>query len=330
MVGAILVYDDRIISEGFHQQYGGPHAEVNCLQNIPANQRQLIEKSTLFVSLEPCAHYGKTPPCTDLIISKGIRDVVIGCRDINEQVNGKGIEKLEKAGIRVKSGILEKEAEALNRRFFTFHRHKRPYIILKWAQSKDHKIAAFSEEDKGMKDSKRIFISNALTNQLVHKWRSEEAAILVGTRTALNDNPALTNRLWIGSDPLRVVIDLELKLPASLQLLDGNVKTLVFNGIKQKEIGQVVYIKTDENIDLPRQILTTLFNRGISSLIIEGGAKLLQSFIDRELWDEARVITNLELTIGEGIEAPVLNRSNIAREESLYSDRICYYFNEST
>ena len=223
MVGAVLVYADRVIGEGFHRQYGGPHAEVNCINSVTKDDLPLLAKSTLYVSMEPCSHFGKTPPCTDLIIEKKIPTVVIACRDGYHKVNGKGIEKLRAAGINVIVGILEREALELNKRFFTFHQHQRPYIILKWAQSKDGKVAPLNlpagrqvphsggnlEQSKG----KRLLISNEVTDRLVHKWRSEEAAILVGTNTALQDDPALTTRFWPGRDPVRLVIEMELKLP---------------------------------------------------------------------------------------------------------------------
>ena len=208
MVGAVLVYEDRIIGEGYHQQYGKAHAEVNCLQNVSQQDYPLIEKSTLYVSLEPCAHYGKTAPCTDLIIAKKIPRVVIGCRDRYKEVNGRGIEKLRYEGIEVITGILEAQAIDLNRRFFTFHQLERPFILLKWAQSSDRKIAGNSDTQNGTAADtflqKRSLISNEISNRLVHKWRSEEAAIMVGTRTALQDNPALTTRLWTGNCPLRI------------------------------------------------------------------------------------------------------------------------------
>ncbi len=211
MVGAVLVYNDRIIGEGYHQQYGKAHAEVNCINSVKEDDIQLIEKSTLYVSLEPCAHYGKTPPCADLIIAKKIPTVVIACRDTYEEVNGRGIDKLKAANVNVIVGVLEKDAIELNKRFFTFYTKHRPYIILKWAQSNDGKIANA--------DHSRVFISNEESNRLVHKWRSEEAAILVGTNTALYDDPELTTRLWTGNNPIRLVIDMEVKLPISLNCL---------------------------------------------------------------------------------------------------------------
>lgn len=329
MVGALLVYNDCIFAEGFHRQFGGPHAEVNCLQNVREEDLGLIEKSTLYVSLEPCVHFGKTAPCADLIISKGIPEVVIGCRDSNALVNGKGIEKLEKAGVKVGIGILEKECLAINRRFFTFQQKKRPYIILKWAQSLDKKIALKPINGSVAKSNERLFITNSITNRLVHKWRGEEAAILVGTQTALLDDPSLTSRLWNGPDPVRVVIDNQLRLSGSLKLFDGKVRTLVFNQIRQEDKGMISFIKTGSSSGLPGEVLMTLYEMGLSSVIVEGGAILLNSFIVSGVWDEARVITNEGLLAGEGYEAPVLYGKEPEKEEQLFTDRISYYFNES-
>lgn len=319
MVGAVLVYDDSIIGEGFHQQYGQAHAEVNCINSVTDENKQLIAKSTLYVSLEPCVHFGKTPPCADLIIKNNIPKVVIGCRDSYDEVNGKGIEKLKAAGVKIIVGVLPDEAIMLNKRFFTFHQQQRPYIILKWAQSNDKKIAATGNE--------RIFISNEFTNRLVHQWRSEEAAIMVGTNTALKDDPALTTRLVTGNNPVRLVIDMDLKLPASLQLFDGVVKTMVFNAVKQEEGEMISFYQLDKKEKVIPQILEALYKQKIQSVIIEGGAKLLQSFIDEDLWDEARVITNVEMTIGGGIDAPELKNKKLIKEEISGTDKIEYFLN---
>ena len=318
MVGAVLVYEGGIIGEGFHEQYGGPHAEVNCINSVTKEDLPLIAKSTLYVSLEPCSHFGKTPPCTDLIIEKKIPTVVIACPDSYAQVNGRGIEKLQAAGVNVTVGILEKEALELNKRFFTFHQYHRPYIILKWAQSNDGKIANA--------DHSRVFISNEYTNRLVHKWRSEEAAILVGTNTALLDDPALTARLWPGNDPTRLVIDMGLKLPSTLQLFDGKVKTIVFNELKHNTGEILSYYKLDKGEQVLPQILSLLYEQQLTSVVVEGGAKLLQSFINEGLWDEARVIGNGQLTIGNGVDAPVLTNADLRSEEKLLTDQIAYYF----
>lgn len=320
MVGAVLVYNDRIIGEGFHQQYGQAHAEVNCINSVAEENKQFIEKSTLYVSLEPCAHFGKTPPCADLIIKNNIPKVVIACRDSYAAVNGKGIEKLTAAGVDVSVGVLEDEAIALNKRFFTFHQQQRPYIILKWAQSSNEKIAVTGNE--------RIFISNACSNRMVHQWRSEEAAIMVGTNTALKDNPALTTRLVTGNDPVRLVIDMDLKLPASLQLFDGVVKTVVFNAVKQQEDEMLSFYKVDKKEKIIPQVLSVLYQQKIQSVLIEGGAQLLQSFIDENLWDEARVITNVEMVIGKGIDAPALLNKKLVKEDISGTDKIEYFFKQ--
>lgn len=320
MVGAVLVFAGRIIGEGYHQQYGEAHAEVNCINSVADADKAFIEKSTLYVSLEPCAHFGKTPPCADLIIKNRIPEVLIGCRDSFVEVSGKGIEKLKEAGIQVTVGVLEKDCFALNKRFFSFHEKQRPFIILKWAQSSDGKIAGAGSE--------RLLISNEITNRLAHKWRSEEAAILVGTNTALLDDPSLTTRLYPGKDPVRLVIDKELKLPGHLKLFDGSVRTIVFNFIKQADDGMLVYHKLDPNENILTQILAALHTQQILSVIVEGGSKLLQSFIDEGLWDEARVITNEELKIGNGLPAPVLKNELLFEEQKMKTDIISYFIHE--
>ena len=319
MVGAVLVYQHRIIGEGYHQQYGFPHAEVNCVDSVLPADEELISKSTLYVSLEPCVHFGITPPCTDLIIKKNIPEVVIGCGDTYEEVNGKGIEKLRTNGINVITGVMEKEALELNRRFFTFHRYKRPFIILKWAQLSDGKISAGNKE--------RTFISNEYSNRLVHKWRTEEAAIMVGTNTALLDDPALTARLWPGNDPVRIVIDMQLKLPNTLKLFDGKVKTIVFNQIKQEESGAIAYHKVETGAPVIPQILNILFQLRLQSVMVEGGAKLLQSFIDTGMWDEARVISSRQVAVGsgQGVNAPVLKSHELIQTQEIETDIINIY-----
>ena len=326
MVGAVLVFRDRIIGEGYHKKYGGPHAEVNCIKSVSAADQPFISQSTLYVSLEPCAHFGKTPPCTDLIIANKIPSVVIACRDGYEEVNGRGIEKLRDAGIEVTLGILEIEAGNLNKRFFTFHRQQRPYIILKWAQSIDGLIARY--------DQKRIYISNDYTNRLVHKWRSWEAGILVGTNTALNDDPELTVRLWTGNDPLRLVIDRKLKLKSTLRIFDGMAKTLVFNELKQEDGADISFFKLDFTKNILSQLLQVLYQLKILSVIVEGGSILLQSFIEEGLWDEARVITNklsigIGMEIGQGVMAPGLKNEVLLREEKLFTDTISYYLKKA-
>jgi diaminohydroxyphosphoribosylaminopyrimidine deaminase/5-amino-6-(5-phosphoribosylamino)uracil reductase len=320
MVGAVLVHEHRILGEGFHQKYGGPHAEVNCIQEVSAENRELISKSMLYVSLEPCAHHGKTPPCADLILANGIPKVVIGCRDPFPLVNGKGIEKLVNGGVEVELGILETECVELNRRFFTFHRQHRPYIILKWAQSRDLKIA------NG--DHSRVFISNELSNRLVHRWRSEESAILVGTNTAKFDNPLLSVRLWNGPQPIRLVVDLDLKLPSGLHLMDRRQRTIVFNTIQHEEDEMLSYYQVTTDTSLVHQILNALYHFKIQSVLVEGGAKLLQSFLDEGLWDEMRVITNESISIEHGLPAPDISSLSASGDYDMDSDHIAIYRNE--
>lgn len=321
MVGAVVVYEDRIIGEGWHQYYGQAHAEVNCINSILEEDRNLINKSTLYVSLEPCSHFGKTPPCVDLIIKTQIPKVVIGCRDSYKEVNGKGIEKLKAAGIEVITGVLENEAKELNKRFFTFHEKQRPFIILKWTQSNNSKI--------GNADHSRVFISNDYSNRLVHKWRSEEAAIMVGTKTALYDNPSLTNRLWSGNSPVRIVIDKELKIPAHHQLINDGVRTIIFNTIRNDDAANLFYRKIETSGSLLQQMMHSLYETNIQSVLVEGGAKLLESFIDESLWDEARIIINNELLINEGIASPALKDGSLIKKEGLFSDTIYYHKSSS-
>jgi diaminohydroxyphosphoribosylaminopyrimidine deaminase/5-amino-6-(5-phosphoribosylamino)uracil reductase len=342
MVGSVLVYEDRhtgeerIIGEGYHEQYGQRHAEANCIASVKAEDRPLIVQSTLYVSLEPCAHYGKQPPCADLIIDRRIPRVVVGCRDPFPQVNGKGIEKLLAAGVEVRIGVLEKECIDLNRRFLTFNTLHRPYIVLKWAQSADGKIGgagnvgAAGDGDAGNAGVGRTLISNEYTNRLVHKWRSEEAAILVGTRTAVADNPALTARLWSGPDPIRLVIDKDLRLPDSLQLFDRKVPTIVFNTLRHEQTDNLLYYQLATDSSLVHQVVVALTALKIQSVLVEGGARLLQSFIDEGYWDEARVITNNDLEIHGGLAAPVLKDGELRGKETLLSDSIRYYKNTFT
>ena len=320
MVGAVLVHEDRIIGEGFHQKYGEAHAEVNCIESVNPNDKFLIPNSTLYVSLEPCAHFGKTPPCADRIIKEKIPKVDIGCRDPFKEVDGKGMEKLKAAGIEVEQGILEQQCKELNARFFVFNLHHRPYIVLKWAATADGKIAN--------SDYSRVLISNELSNRLVHKWRTEEAAILVGTRTAHFDDPHLTSRLWPGPNPLRLVVDMELRLPPMLHLFDQQVRTIVFNKIRHEERENLLYYQVTEDVDLVHQISNALYQLKIQSVLIEGGARLLQSFIDAGCWDEARVITNETIMIKSGIPAPQLNGGKVEKQFNLEHDRIVVYKNK--
>ncbi len=317
LVGAVLVYKGRIIGEGYHQQYGGPHAEVNCINSVEAEDHHLIAKSTIYVSLEPCAHFGKTPPCADLIIKYKISRVVIGCLDPFKDVNGKGVTKLKEAGIEVLVGVLEEECKELNKRFFVFNTQYRPYIILKWAETIDKKIGYFG--------SNRLRITNAFTDKIVHKWRSEEAAIMVGTTTAALDNPQLTNRLWSGSSPVRVVIDADLSLPHSLKLFDQSVDTIVFNTIKHGQEDKIFYYQITSEVSVVHQIANGLHYLKLSSVIIEGGAHLIQSFIDEGYWDEARVLTNSTLIAREGVNSPVLQNEQLTDMFDSFGDTVRIY-----
>lgn len=327
MVGAVLVYENRIIGEGYHMQYGQAHAEVNCINSVSKKDEHLISRSTIYVSLEPCAHFGKTPPCADLIIAKKIPKVVVGCRDPFKQVDGKGIEKLQAANIEVTVGVLEKECKELNKRFFTFHTKHRPYIVLKWAQTANKKIAADF--------SNRLHITNTTTNKLVHKWRSEEAAILIGTNTALYDDPELTNRLWHGKSPVRLVVDMYLRLPHTLKIFDGKQPTIIFNTLQHSEdvfkilpppggVREGLY-QVAEQVSIIHQILNACYQNNIQSILVEGGAKLLESFIDEGLWDEAKIITNESLTVAQGLSAPDLGEAQLQHSEKIFNDRIDYY-----
>ena len=296
MVGAVLVYNNEIIGEGYHMKYGEAHAEVNCIASVEADNRSVISQSTLYVSLEPCSHFGKTPPCADLIIENRIPHVVIGCKDPFEKVNGGGIEKLLAAGVRITTGILEDEAMDLNKRFFTFHTKQRPYIILKWAQSSNARIATGTFG--------AVKISNLLSDTMVHKWRSEESAIMVGFNTAKFDDPSLTNRLWTGNNPIRIVLDPALKLKASLQLFSQQAPTLVINRSKSSTEGKIKYCKILDGLPIVKECVKLMHSEGLLSVIVEGGTKLIQAFINEGYWDEIRVIENSELQIEDGITAP--------------------------
>lgn len=308
MVGAVIVYDNRIIGEGYHQQYGKAHAEVNAVNRVLHhfdNAADLLSQSTIYVSLEPCAHYGKTPPCADLIIQHHIPRVVIGCRDPFSQVNGRGIEKLQEAGIEVITGILEEECIDLNKRFFTRIQKQRPYIILKWAQTED----GFFAPD----DGSQLWITGPESRRLVHKWRSEEDAVLVGKNTARIDNPRLNVREWQGRSPKRIVIDRKLELDKHLHLFDQSAETLVFNEIKTDIEGNIKYIALEDFDNfVPQYILFQLYIQDMQSVIIEGGAATLNAFIQAGLWDEARVFTGNK-SLNNGIKSPVIK--GVIKEE---------------
>jgi len=301
MVGAVVVYDDKIIGEGYHHKYGQAHAEVNAINQVISNfpdYAKLLKKSTIYVSLEPCAHFGKTPPCADLIIKHQIQKVVVGCRDPFEQVNGKGIDKLIGAGIEVLTGVLEKECKWLNRRFFTRVQKQRPYIILKWAQTAD----GFFAPD----DNSQFWITGIESRKLVHQWRGEEDAILVGKNTAAIDNPQLNVRYGPGKQPKRVVIDRRLELSPALNVFDQSVETLIFNEIKMDIEGKNKFIALEDfERYVPQYVLFQLYLQDIQSIIIEGGAITLSSFIEAGLWDEARIFTG-KTNLQKGIKAPLI------------------------
>lgn len=317
MVGAVLVYEDQVLGEGYHKKYGEAHAEVNCINSVQGDKKHLIASSTLYVSLEPCSHFGKTPPCADLIIQHRIPKVVIGCLDPFAAVNGRGIKKLQEAGIDAVSGVLEKKCLDLNKRFITFHQLHRPYIILKWAETGNKKIAGVGPS--------RLFISHVLTNRLVHKWRSEEASIMAGTNTAFLDDPLLTNRLWKGNNPIRIIIDKELRLPSSSRVFNDHAKTIIFNTIKHEENNHVLYYQITHDVNLVHQVIHALYQMNIQSVIVEGGARLIQSFIEESLWDEARVITNEHLIVKEGLAAPELTNASFLEQEKFGTDVVRYY-----
>lgn len=311
-VGCVIVRNEVIIGEGWHKQYGGPHAEVNAVNSVA--DKSLLQGSTVYVNLEPCSHTGKTPPCADLLIEHKVGKVVIANTDTNPLVGGKGIARLKAAGIEVVQGVLEKEGLELNQRFFTYQEKQRPYIVLKWAQTQDGFIARSNYESR--------WISNEFSRQLVHKWRSEEDAVLVGTKTAAHDNPQLTVRDWSGRNPVRIVMDRFLRLPDTLALWDGSVKTICYNVLKHEEHKNLLLIRLAETNFL-ESMLDHLYSTGIQSVIVEGGATTLSLFIQSGFWDEARVFTSTR-QFHAGIAAPELNGTCIA-QEPVQEDVLRYY-----
>lgn len=303
-VGAVIVYNGKIIGEGYHRKCGGPHAEVNAVNSV--KDKNLLSESTIYVTLEPCSHYGKTPPCADMLIRNKLKRVVIGCIDPFSKVHGNGIKKLKDAGIDVTIGVCESECRELIKKFTTFHTNKRPYIILKWAQSSDGFI------DKLRTSGKPIIISNPFTQILVHKMRSECDAIMIGTNTALLDNPSLTTRKWAGNNPVRIVFDRSLRLPKNLKIFDHTAKTIIFTGKNvQNYNDNIEYVKINPGEDILYTSMKELYERNIQSLLVEGGAKLLQSFINNGLWDET-IIEIGKITINNGIKAPILKNFKVS------------------
>jgi len=319
MVGSVIVCDGKIIGEGWHQKSGQAHAEVNAVNSV--KDKSLLKKSTIYVSLEPCSHFGKTPPCCDLIIANGIPNVVVGTVDPNEKVAGNGIKKLLEAGKNVTVGILEKECQELNKRFFSFHNNKRPYVILKWAETVDGFIAPLSKLEQ-----KPIWISNVYSRQLVHKWRSEEQAILVGTQTVIDDNPKLDVRDWTGKNPLRVVIDANNRISPDRHVFDNQHKTIIICSKKvHQDKENVIFEVIDFKKNVAAQILDVLYQYQIQSLIVEGGKQTLQTFIDSDLWEEARVFKG-NMAFGEGVLAPVLHSKKVGRE-TIFGDELLIFSN---
>lgn len=307
LVGSVIVHNEKIIGEGWHKKSGEPHAEVNAVNSV--SDKSLLKESTIYVSLEPCSHFGKTPPCSDMIIKNQIPNVVIGTIDPFAKVCGAGIQKLKDAGINVIVGVLEKECNELNKRFFTFHTKKRPYIILKWAETSDGFITPLTKEE-----NKPVWITNKYSRQLVHKWRSEEQAILIGTQTAIDDNPKLDVRDWSGVNPVRVVLDKSLRISKENLIFDSSALTILLS---------------QENLDfsksIVKQIVDMLFEEKIQSLIVEGGSKTLQSFIDENLWDEARVFKG-ESCFKVGVKAPVID-GRFLEKQKIVNDELINYSN---
>lgn len=322
MVGAVVVHNDKIIGEGYHRIYGGSHAEVNAISSV--KEKSLLEDSTLYVSLEPCSHYGKTPPCAQLIIDSKIPRVVIGCLDLFPKVSGRGVEMLQKAGIKTKIGILEQECYSLNKEFNKAQTEKRPYIYLKWAQSKD----GFMDKIRNNSNDKPAAISNDFTRMLVHKFRAETDAIMVATNTVLADNPSLTTRLWYGKNPIRIILDRSSRIPFDFNVYDQTAQTIVFtenDDITSSKNGvEYICVKFDEN--LLQKMFNTLQTKGINSVMIEGGAMFLQSVIDARFWDEAIVeIGDQEFL--QGVKAPVINLNNLGGERFWRQSRQVYFSN---
>lgn len=313
LVGSVIVHNGKIIGEGYHHKAGENHAEINAINSV--ENKELIPESTIYVSLEPCAHYGKTPPCALKIKELGFKKVVIGAMDSHDKVNGKGKKIIQDAGIEAVSGILEQDCINLNKRFFTYHEKKRPYIILKWAESGD----GFLD-----KDFKPTPISNSLVNQFVHQLRADEHAILVGTQTALNDNPGLTVRNAEGTNPVRILIDFDLKVPQHFKIYNDEARTLVLNSVKEGAENNIQFIKINKENFL-HELMAALYKEQIQSVIIEGGRFTLQQFIDSGLWDEAIVIKNDGLLLKNGTKAPEFNHTAIKTEA--YRDNLISFFN---
>lgn len=301
LVGCVIVHDESIIAEGWHRQYGGPHAEVNAIDAV--SDKSILSKCTLYVNLEPCSHFGKTPPCADLLIQHKVKKIVIANLDSNPLVSGSGVTKLREAGMEVVTGILAREGREVNKRFFTFMEQRRPYIILKWAQTSDGFIAQPNYESK--------WISNDFSRQLVHKWRSEEDAILVGRRTAAYDNPSLNVRNWAGPNPSRIVLDRFLKLDDHLNVFDRSQKTFCYNVLKHEEFENLSLVRVDETTFI-ENVINDLWQKKIQSVIVEGGATTLNFFLQSKLWDETRIFKSTR-AFHKGIAAPLPGANVVER-----------------
>lgn len=322
MVGAVLVHDGKIIGEGFHRKYGDPHAEPNAINSV--ENKELLSESTLYVSLEPCSHFGKTPPCANLIVASKIPRVIIGTLDPNPCVAGRGVKILRDAGIEVLVGVMDKECRGLNKRFFTFQEKKRPFVLLKWAQTQD----GFIDSVRTDSSEKPLIISNPVTRMLTHKMRAENQSILVSTNTVLLDNPSLSVRHWTGKSPVRIMLDRQLRIPETYHLLDGNIHTIVFteHEMPSKPTIEYVQIKFDEAS--LNAILRNIYKRNIHSVLVEGGSKLLNSFIQAGYWDEVNVEVSKQL-IYQGVEAPCLNIQPIRRSTIEGHDWLLYKNSEN-
>lgn len=320
-VGAVIVHQDEIIGEGFHEFYGGPHAEVNAIASV--KDKDLLRESTLYVSLEPCSHYGKTPPCTELITQHRIPEVVIAMLDPNPLVAGKGIEFLQNSMLKVSCGILESEARWINRRFITYHTKNRPYIILKWAQTLDGFIdVARDNKNRSAADN---WITGPELKTLVHQWRSQEQAIMIGYNTLLNDNPQLNTRYWSGRSPLKILVSEEIP-DENFQLFSNPPRTIVVNSKASFVTEKAEYVQLSFDLDLPFKIIRELFTRNISSVIIEGGRRLLDTFIAAGLWDEARILTGNK-SFFNGLKAPELRDGKLIEEQTFGHDVVRYFTN---
>ncbi len=324
MVGCVIVHNDKIIGEGFTNPYGGAHAEVNAINSV--KDKKLLSNAVLYVSLEPCSHFGKTPPCTNLIIEHKIPEVFIGLQDPHDKVAGRGIEKLKASGCKVTIGVLEKECRVHHKRFLSFQEKKRPYIILKWAETEDGFMAPASK--MRAKNPTPFWITNTYSKQLVHKWRSEEQAILVGTNTVLADNPKLNVRNWEGKHPIRVILDKDLNVPSNFHVLNAKIKTIVLTQTddSSKYLNGIDYELIDFSSEIVQQICSVLFKHSITSLFVEGGSKTLQTFIDSDLWDEARIFKGTT-TFNSGIPSPKIS-GKLIETKPIISDTLSLLIND--